>query len=875
MDDVVPQSARFCRMLARIALMGLSLLTARLSAQEDNRLDPLVTPVFQAIHLDIDPDSTHYSGSVRIELQVHEPTRTFRFHSEVAHLQQVALTCGEQVIPIVWEDAGELGLLEATAEGELEPGRCVLEIDFRQAFNTRAVGLYRVVYDDQGYLFTQFEAADARKAFPCWDEPGIKIPFQMSLRVPSQYEAVSNTPVESQLTEDGSTTHRFRRTPPLPTYLLALAAGPLEAVPIPGLGVPDRILTVRGQSHLTGVAVDYTGPILKALEAYFDQPYPFAKLDFLAVPEFAFGAMENPGAVTFRDDLLLLDPETTSPQQRRILTRVISHELAHMWYGDLVTMSWWDDLWLNETFADWMADKVNEDLFPEFRFDLDVPQHSVMLRDARPSTRAIRKPVHRISDVMEGVTVAYSKGKSALSMAEQWIGQEAFRRGVLDYLDAHAWSSAEAGDLWTALAQSSGEDVVAVIADFIEQPGVPFLIVEPLSDNSVQLRQRRFLNYGIEAPEQTWRFPVRLRYSIDGAVHTRTVLMTQERQQVDLEGPVEWIFPDDGAHGYYRWQVPAEFMLPLAENAVELLSARERRILLGNTAALLDAGVIPGGEFLGILAAFADDPEPRVISSLTDGLNKIKAALVPDDLREAFAFYVRQTLAPAAQRFGLAYREGEQQAVTMLRPSLLSWLGDMGQDLAVQAYADSVARRYMEDPASVDPAIVRTVVRLAALNGDRALHDAYREHYEATQVPAQRRIFLGSLGSFGDPAIRDAALEYGLSGSVRPTDLFVIPNSMRIDDSGRDRAMRWAFDHYEAVASTLPPHQVAYLPRLGGGCSRERLEEARGFFSDPEHRVDGTEAMLKQVTDQVSDCASLRDREGESVREYLTALAGP
>ncbi|MDP3939357.1 MAG: M1 family metallopeptidase, partial [Deltaproteobacteria bacterium] len=434
---------RLVRMAARLSLLFLIFGAPVACADTNGRLDSAVSPAFEAVSLDIDATSKDYRGSVRIDVRVAKPTRELEFHAEEMTIESARLTGGDgDAIPLECE-LRDGGFVTARASVDLAPGDYALEIAFAKDYNTKAVGLYRITEGGIGYLFTQFEAVDARKAFPCWDEPGYKIEWQMTIRIPEDQEIVTNTPVATETRADGHKTVVFERTPPMPSYLLAIAAGPLESVEITGMSVPGRVYCTQGQKHLTGLAVQVAPKALGALEKWFGRAYPYKKLDLIAVPEYWPGAMENPGAVTYKDGLLLLDSETASVSQRRTLARVTTHEFAHMWFGDLVTMSWWDDLWLNESFADWLGDKICNGLFPEYNIEVSEVQGSqnIMVGDARPSSSAIRKTVDSPDDIEEDLMLAYEKGKTILHMVEMWVGEDAFHRGVLDYINRHAWGN--------------------------------------------------------------------------------------------------------------------------------------------------------------------------------------------------------------------------------------------------------------------------------------------------------------------------------------------------------------------------------------------------------------------------------------------------
>lgn len=851
-------------------LTSLFLASSAALTQDNLRLDPNVAPVEQSIELFIDAQSTDYHGTVKMELAVKQPAATFRFHAREMILEEVKLFDGENSVAVAVQE-GEEGLQTATPETSLAPGRYRLQISFHKPYNTQAVGLYRVVQDSVGYLFTQFEAVDARRAFPCWDEPGYKIPYQLTLHIPEGQVALTNTPLLNRSIADGIQTLLFEETPPLPSYLLAIAAGPLESVEIANLSVPGRIYTVRGKSQLGRLAASLTPSILRALEEYFGIPYPFAKLDLIAIPEYWPGAMENPGAVTYAENILLVDSSQAGISQRRILSYVTAHELAHMWFGDLVTMSWWDDLWLNESFADWMGEKIADQLYPQYRLRataLDRLQ-SLMSLDARLSTKPIRKKVEASADIFEDLGLSYGKGRRVLGMVEQWLGAEIFRTGVLNYLNKHARGNTTAADLWEALSQASGQDVSKILRGFLDQPGYPLIRVTEQKDGSIQISQQRYHKSGVEAPVQTWTVPVFLKYGNASGVQTKNILLDGPSAVVNLGKDIRWILPNAGAYGYYRWSIPDRHFSTLAQRPNEIMDEGEQIAFLGNARALMDAGQLSSNRYLAILSGFGNSQYPAVISTMLDDLAGVRAALVPDDLRGAFGAFVRTTLEPILQRFGKEKRPGEAEAVSLLRPDLLDWLGEDGGSAAVRSYARELAARYINDPASVDPALASVALRLAAIDGTVADFETYRIHFEKAANPTERRRFLSALGAFSDTTLQNRALNYSLQGPLHANEVFAIANVISDSESGIDRVFRWITRNYGQIAAKLPPEFLGSLVFQAGGCSQERVATARRFFSEPDHHTANTERNLAKVEEQVGDCVRLREREGGSTREFL------
>ncbi len=865
--------------LALSVMATLSAGAARAQSQDAIRLGPDVVPVRQSVALRLDPDRTDYTGSTRIEIEVRRETTSFRFHAEEMALTNMHLTPVTGGDPVSLEhEMLPKGVVRAISPSPIAPGRYALSMDFSNEFGTRAVGLYRMMQGARGYVFSQMEPDDAREALPCWDEPSFKIPFTFTISVPEGQVAVFNSPAVEEVIADGWKRTVFAETKPLPSYLLAIAAGRLESVAIPGLDVPGRIYTTEGQSALTGTAVEMTAPLLAALEEYFGEKYPYEKCDFISIPEYWAGAMENPGAITFNATILLVDPNAASLAQKSNLARIIAHELAHIWFGDLVTMEWWDDLWLNESFADWMGDKIAHQVYPEFQLDVTEMRQSinVMNSDARPSSRAIRRPVTDTSDLLQNIGVQYNKGKAVLAMFEQWLGLETFRRGVLEYLHAHRWGNATADDLWAALRSVSGQDVPAAMDTFIEQPGVPLVSVEPVSGHRVRLAQKRYAAYGVEQPALAWKIPVVLRFADDRGAGTQTVLLEGPSQEVMLEaeGAVRWIHPNADQRGYYRWSVPADMLSTLAGEARGALSLRERVGLASSLGNMLDAASLHADTYLETVGELVGDRTPMVVSSALGELARTRHALVTVDLLEPYAAFVRQAVAPARDRWGTEAKPGEALELKLVRPEILNWLGDWGHDGAVREQMKALAAGYRRDPASVDASLISTALRLSAFDADQELFDAYRVGFEDAKVPVDRTRYLQSLGCFRQPGLRDAALAYVLAGPLRPNELGIVPAQIVAVPGNEDLVFEWYVENYDEYAKRIPPIFLSSLPIIAGGCSLERLERGRAFFSDPAHQVDGTLVTLAKVEDQVRECVSLREREGARAAAYLRGLVG-
>jgi len=871
--------ARPSRLVLGLALLLTISVPARGFASGSGRLLRDVLPTSERLKLNLDARKKSYSGSASIQLRATTAVDSFQFHSEGLKLTRVTLRRAKVLVPSSHEQSAPTTVTVHTKK-PLTPGAYTLDLDFTNDFNTVAQGLYRLETGGESYSFTQFEADDARKAFPCWDEPSFKIPYQVTLVVPKAHRAVGNTPIARTIPGKLTKTVVFRTTKPMPSYILAMATGPLEFVPIHGMSIPGNVVTVKGKSALAARAAVMAPPIVAAEERYFGRPYPYEKLDILAVPEFWPGAMENAGAVTFRDEVLLVDPKTVSASQLSTLSLYMAHEFAHQWFGDLVTMEWWDDLWLNESFAEWMGDKISDEVNPQYNqrvVDLRETNRA-MFTDSRLSTRAIRRPVTALDNLLEAADdLAYKKGQSVLGMFEEWMGPETFQKGVRAYLNEHAWGNTVASDLWDALSKASGKDTKAAMSTFLDQEGIPLVTADLLPDGKVKLSQQRFLSYGVQPPrEQLWRIPVALSYSDGASVKTQHVLLTDREMTVTLEGTraPAWINPNAGPSGYYRWSVSSDMMGRLAADAGRAMSPVERVGFLGNLSALLEGGLLHGDEFTRLVAKFADDSNPEVILAVMDDVAKVRQVFVTRDLAGAYAAYVRKTLGPAMGRFGLSRREGERESVSLVRPALIRFLADDGQDSRALAYADSLAKQHLASPGSVDASLIGAALEMSAMKGDEALFQEYKKRFEEAEIPAERASYLGALGFFRDPKIADEAIRYTLTGPLRPQEIFTIPSSQAQSFEYEDVPYKWMSENFGTIASKIPPMFMVFMPVTASGCSMERLGKAKVFFADPQHQVPGTDKELAKVEDQVTDCANLRQREGALVAAYLTTQVG-
>lgn len=465
----------------------------------DGRLPSAVVPTRYDVTLSVEPDQGRFSGVVAIQLEAREAIRSVTLHALELDIHETTVESGGVQHTVSLSADAQSETLTLTLSREIQPGPAMVALTFSGRLNQQMKGLYEARAGPERYAFTQCEATDARRVMPCFDEPDLKAVFKLTAVVPDHLVALSNMDVEAEST-DRSTRRKtvtFAETPRMSTYLMALAVAKLEHREALIDGTRVAVYATPGQLALTGFAQEVMRACLPRLNAYFDLPYPLAKLDLVAVPDFAMGAMENWGAIFFRENRLLLDPAQASANTLRDVANVITHEVVHQWFGNLVTMEWWDDLWLNESFATWLACKIVDDWHPEWQSWVEFARdkHIPLGVDALASTRPISSTVRTAAEAEEMFdALTYEKGASVLRMLEQFLGEDAFRRGIRKYIQAHQFGNAPAADLWDALENASGQPVPAIARDWFTRPGVPMVTVSATDPDvgRITIEQRRF-----------------------------------------------------------------------------------------------------------------------------------------------------------------------------------------------------------------------------------------------------------------------------------------------------------------------------------------------------------------------------------------------
>lgn len=849
------------------------------------RLDRSVVPTHYTLELTIDPSQETFSGQVAIVVNIAEETAVIRLHGQDMTFTEAVIATGEhkhaaQVV------SGENGGLALVIDPPLASGQATIHLSYQAPFSPVPAGLYRVEDRGQWYAFTQFEPLDARKAFPSFDQPEFKTPYAVTLHVPKGMQALTNGPQREHREDEKWDVFSFAETKPLPTYLVAFAIGPFDLVSAEkstNKKVPQRIIATKDKGKLAAFALKRTPPILQWLADYFAQPYPFAKLDQVAVPNFSAGAMENVGLVTYRERLLLLD-EANAPIWDRMWSQVvIAHELAHMWYGNLVTMPWWDDLWLNEAFATWMSMKVVADIDPELEAPLEALSrtHWAMDLDAKKDARAIRQPIRHGGDIVNAFdAITYTKGAAVLRMIEAWLGAGAFRDGVRAYMREHAYGSGATADLLAALGKASGKPVAETMRLFLDQPGTPLVNVnltceaENTKPATLKLTQRRYRMAGSDVAEgQPWAVPVCVGYGFtdgDSRRQRECFLFDEAEKEVVLSQPgcPVWFHPNADEQGYYRWQLEPELLAPLVDQEREQLSIVERVALPGQLLALVKAGALPVTSYAEALKSMSQERHRKVIDQVASGLWYLHHTTIDDGMADAFAAYTRALLASHLERIGTQPKTDEAVGVRLLRPSLISALADMGKDTRLRSHARAIAKQFLQQPDSVSTETLGVFLPIAAWSGDETLWSQLVAMVPKASSPALRDILVQGLGSFEDLVLIKRSLDLTLNGTLRAQDYRTLAEAIR--QAARPAAWEWLTENYDQVVKKLGQTGSVRLPWLASSfCSQDRAAQVKAFFNGREGVPEGTARNLSLALEDIEQCARQREVIREPLLEFL------
>ncbi len=839
------------------------------------RLPKNVVPTHYRIDLTPSPDILSFAGSEVVDITVLTPTSRVVLNALDLTLRSASLV-GEpgQSATITPMPNAESATLDFAHP--LSPGAHKLGIAFTGRINGFGRGLFHVDYPTahgtRRMIATELEPADARRVFPCWDEPAFKASFEPSVTVPRDFLAVSNMPIGREQPV-GANLKRvsFGATPRMSTYLFVLVAGDLERLTGDADGVKVGVVAVRGKREQGRFALASAIDLLRYYNDYFGVKYPLPKLDLVAVPGGVGGAMENWGGIVFNESILLFDPGSSPDALRRGIFVVLAHEMAHQWFGDLVTMAWWNDLWLNEGFASWMQNKAADRFHPDWHVWLNdaAQKQAAMDADARPTAHPVQQAVAdetEAQSVFDSIT--YSKSQAFLRELEDYVGAEQFRTGIRRYMAAHAYRNATTADLWSALSAASGKQVASIAAPYIEQPGIPLVTSDAhCADDRrrLALAQQRFLIRPSKTAVQLWQIPI--AFGAPGAEQAGGVFLMKDKTASVSAGrcgaPVKLNF---GYTGYYRVEYDAATDRALAK-AVETMAPADRVNLLSDDWALLEADRVPVDRYFGMVANVADDRNRAVWERVMSAIGRV------DDLerglpgRSAFQAYARARLQPPFARLGWDRRAGESEDDTILRGKLIGQLGALG-DRSVIAEAKRRFAALLKDPRSLDANLRGPVIFIAGRWADSTIWNQLRTlAHKATSTEERVRYYV-ALAAAIDPALAKEALALTLTDEV-PNE---IANGIMMEvAAGEHPQMAFAFvkAHFDALSAKRGPYfRSFFMSSLMSHFAERKYAEELARFA-PAHETPGGRIAAARAEEEIVEAADFRARQVPAIDAWI------
>ena len=834
---------------------------------ETARLTRSVLPIHYGLSIDTDAEMSRFSGSVTITLEVTEPTSTIVLHAKELDVELDSLSRGDEqlVAELTPEPASERIIVRT--ERPLPEGPAQLVLRFGGEVSRGLLGYYRSTFVDASgaervLAATQFEAPHARRAFPCFDEPEFKAVFAVTLVVADGLLAISNGPeIGRESLGGGRVRIDFAPTIPMSTYLVAWVVGPLELTEaVDAGGVALRVAYVPGKAHLTRFALEVGAFAIPFFADYYGIPYPGEKCDLVALPDFSFGAMENLGCVTFREARLLLDPEQVTLSEASDAALTIVHEIAHMWFGDLVTMKWWNGIWLNEAFATFMEHLGVDAHRPDWKTwdDFALGRAAALDVDALSNTRTVEYEVITPEDA-DGMfdLLTYQKGGSILRMVERWLGADAFRTGVRHYLDRYQLGNTETTDLWDSLESATSEPARRIMDSWIFQPGFP-LVSAHADGDTVTITQQRF-SYENADSAQRWAIPVRARVHTGAASETRSLLLDGDSTTFDA-GADSLVVLDAGGEGFYRVSYPGDWRDRLLDAGV--LEPLERFALVDDLWASVLAGRAPAADLLALAHKLRDEDDLvvwRVLLSVLRGT----ARLVEGDALVRLRAEVAEVVAPTFERLGWDPAPTDDARTRQLRGIVLDAMGTLAEDRAVIARA-----RETDTDSGADPDVAAACVAIVAAAGDEETFDDFAHRAAVATTPQAQLRYLYALGTFPTEDLALRAARHAMSDAVRPQNgPFVIQRALRSRDHG---PLVWAFvrDHWDDIRARF---SGSLIPRLLDGVTwlvdDASMQDVPRFVAD--HPVPEAARVIAQHLERQRVHRALVDRERERLSEQL------
>ena len=839
------------------------------------RLPPDARPTHYALTMTIVPGEAKAPGEISIDVALDRPHSTVWLNAVALTVSRV-LVDGIEAHPRIDDRTDQFVGLAFDPPLSAGPHRLTLAFEAQQNANS-ARGLFTVEDGGAHYTLTQFEATAARRAFPCFDDPALKTPWQVTLRVPRDVTAVANAPVVAEKDiGDGMKEVRFAETKPLPSYLVAFAVGPFDIVDAGDVGPARtslRIIVARGHARDAEFAAHALPQLLQEEERWFGIEYPFAKLDHLAIPLSVRFAMENAGLITYGAPILLAPRAATAPF-RHGLANVAAHEMAHQWFGDLVTMAWWDDIWLNEAFANWFANKMVDAWQSGYEHGAaHVRERADAIEtDSLPSARRIRQPIETRGDIVNAFdSITYRKGATVIGMFEGWLGEDAFRRGVLGYLTAHRYASATADDFLGALSAASAKPVAPAFATFLEQNGVPQMRVDldcSAKPAQLGLAQHRHVPAGVPPGPQHWDIPVCVRYGSADATRESCTLMTAPAAKLELEGACPtFVFANAGARGYYIPDYSPSLLADLRSQR-RALTTPELASVVYDMRPLLRAGAVDVAHALDWVRIGAAADERSVVAAALEVARFIRNDTIAPKTRPRFDRFVQHVFGPRARVLGFVGKRGETDDDALLRRELLRLAAAGDPVLARKARA--LAMAWIIDRQAVDPAVADTALFVAAQNGDARLFDAMMDALRTSTDGLDRRNLMVALMSFRDPPLVRRALGMLLDPTLDVRD---VTTALGIA-TGSAPPSREPYDfivaHFDALAGRVDRDAPATWPYYAAAlCSSGDRAAVEAFWRPRVDRYAGAERNLAKTLEAIDACTRLREREAANVDAYL------
>ncbi len=858
------------------------------------RLAGGIAPTAYTASLNITPNRDTFTGHIIIDLTVHAPSNEIWLNAINLTFTKAQLTAGgktlaARVLPSPDQFAG-FGF-----DREIGPGAAQLTIDYSGRISRiSSAGIFELPDNGNWYVYTQFEPTDARRAFPCFDEPSFKVPWQLTLTVPSGAKAFSNTPAQGTTFMGSIAMTQFTRTRPLPSYLVAFAVGPFDIVDAGHAGskhTPLRIIVPKGHAPEAAYAAATVPQLLDRLETYFGIPFPYDKLDSVAMPISNF-AMENAGLITYGSGSLLSKPSEDTIRRQRGMTEVAAHEMAHQWFGDLVTTDWWNDIWLNEAFASWMEGKIVSEWKPDWHVEVAAleDKFEAMGLDSLMSTRRITQPIRSAGDIANAFdAITYQKGSAVIRMFEHWIGTDTFRRGVQGYLHTYADRNASTAEFLTAISKAAGRDIAPAFDTFLDQPGIP-VVTARLDCNAkppaLHLAQHRYLPIGspgrtnTKARSEQWQIPVCMAYGdASSHDHRQCTLLSQTAADLQLKegnGCPAWLNLNEGAYGYYRAREDDKMIAGALAEGGRRLSLAGRVSMLNDLIALTESGDVPPSTALAVVPEFAAARDHNVVKQDTAIAGLTEADFMPASERPKSEAYIRRTFAPRARTLGWGRRAADSNDTLLMRATLVPFAARNGADPELLNDAGALARRWLQDRSAItDRGMIADVLQAAAQNGNRDLFEKYLAAAKAAPDSRTRRELLRGLGSFRDPAIVESALGLLLTGEFDAREAFVplLLGPLRYPET-RDLPFQFVRAHVDQLLARLPREVggdfAAMLPETGRDfCDAQHRSEVQSFFAGRVQNYIGGERTLHQVIEAIGTCMAQKRALEPEIAAYL------